>query len=138
MKYSEDVPGSYVPQSHGAVVAAGQDVLAIGRESDRVNVISMTPKFADFLARRNVPQAKRIIVTTGDNTDAIWRKGRRCYSACVPHKRLQCYVLIKVQEPKAVTEASNCSGMADRGKPRMTLPLSTPEALFLKPNRIPE
>ena len=83
--------GCHVPESGRAVVAGGEQLAAVGRELDRVDVAGVAAfELANRLAGGGVPNLCRMVPAAGGDQLAVRRNGGRGHGAvrAVPHDRL--------------------------------------------------
>src|SRR5207249_4233324 len=70
-----DVAGGGVKDLQGAVVAGGEDVLAVGADGHAGDVIAGAPEGADVLAGLRIPQADVAVAAGGGDPFAVGAEG---------------------------------------------------------------
>src|SRR5207248_1689017 len=63
--------GLHFPETSGPVIAAREDPLAVGRDSQAPDALLVVPDAAQFLTRLQIPQTHRVVVPSGHGPLAV-------------------------------------------------------------------
>src|SRR5277367_1123788 len=71
LELAQQFPRVHVPYSDGCVIPCGDNILAIRGESDELHTLFMPIQPAQLLARRNVPEADRLVESSRSQHFAV-------------------------------------------------------------------